>query len=242
MNASSYCLSPLRLHCFIPLPSSPLFSLSHTLLFLISFGFLLMLCPLLQIMWMDIALAPPPSPVQLGGPESRGALKVTPCPQGAWPTALPQGPVRRMHGGLFACVLPHRRCVLVLQLLYPFNPFTFFSPIPPLPHSPYACLTLIKGYKEEGMGFYCYVFWRCDFTGFSLILLFCFSTLLEILVITKALSCHIGSISLFHWAGAWPGDLWTSSSTARATFESQTMLLPTNKYGTSWSFFLVLKG
>ncbi len=78
-----------------------------------------------------------------------------------------------MHGGLFACVLPHRRCVLVLQL-NPFNPFTLISPIHPLPLFPYACLTHIKGYKEEGMGFYCHVFWRCDFTAFSLVLLFCF--------------------------------------------------------------------
>lgn len=64
------------------------------------------------------------------------------------------------------CLFSSSFIPLILLPLYPLSP--------PLPHSSYACLTLIKGYKEEGMGFYCYVFWRCDFTGFSLILLFCF--------------------------------------------------------------------
>jgi len=80
-----------------------------------------------------------------------------------------------MHGGLFACVLPHRRCVLVLQLLYPFNPSTLYSCIPPLSCPPSACLTLIKGYKKEGMGFIAVFFWRSEFTAFSLGSLFCFT-------------------------------------------------------------------
>lgn len=155
-----------------------------------------MLCPFLQIMWMDIALAPPPSPVHLGGPESRGVPKVHASPAEGpadHPSARPSPP----HAWRSLCLFPPSpkvcACSPTPLSLYSIFPHTHY------PFPPSACFPLIKGYKEEGGGFIAVfaLIWLHLFLFNAL-----FFTLLERLVTSTVLLCHTGNLPLFYQTGA----------------------------------------
>lgn len=111
-----------------------------------------MLCPFLQIMWMDIALAPPPSPVHLGGPESRGAPKVHASPAEGpadHPSARPSPP----HAWRSLCLYPPSPKVCACSPT-PLSLYSIFPHIAPhCPCPPFCMFLTHQGIQGGGWGF-----------------------------------------------------------------------------------------